>query len=103
LYQEEIAGPLILATSFKYQHDALKHANVSPYGRVGYIFEDDDEKALRVARKLETGSVFINTAHVRFDALEEIPLTKSSGFTPEGGTAMAHFFSRGLKVFSLHD
>ena len=38
LQQDEIAGPLILATSFKYQHEALKHANVSPYGRLGFVF-----------------------------------------------------------------
>jgi acyl-CoA reductase-like NAD-dependent aldehyde dehydrogenase len=102
LQQDEIAGPLVLASSFKYQHEALKHANVSPYGRLGFVFENDPEKALRVAEKLEAGSVFTNNSNVRFDALEEIPLLKNSGFSPEGGAALARFFSRGAKIFNVH-
>lgn len=101
LQQDEIAGPLVLATSFKYQHEALKHANVSPYGRLGFVFENETEKALRVAEKLETGSVFINNSNVRFDALEDVPLVKNSGFSPEGGASLARFFSRGSKIFNL--
>jgi len=100
LQQEEIAGPLVLASSFKYQHEALKYANVSPFGRLGYIFENEEEKALRVAQKLETGSVFINTNEVKFDPLEEIPLLKGSGFSPEGGLALAKFFTRSSKIFA---
>lgn len=99
LQLEEIAGPFVLASSFKYQHEALKHANVSPYGRVGYIFDSDTERARRVAQKLQTGSVFINAAEPAFDPLIEIPLLKNSGFQPEGGSAMLTFFSRRSKIF----
>ncbi len=99
LQQDEINGPLILATSFKYQHEALKHANVSPYGRIGYVFENDLEKAERVARKMEVGTVIINSEDVNRDPLEEISLLKNSGSGPEGGVAMMRFFSREMKVF----
>jgi acyl-CoA reductase-like NAD-dependent aldehyde dehydrogenase len=79
----------------------LKYANVSPYGRAGFVFENDSEKAARVAQKLEVGSVFINTAHARFDPLQDIPLEKKSGFSPEGGRSLARFFTRTLTMFSL--
>jgi aminomuconate-semialdehyde/2-hydroxymuconate-6-semialdehyde dehydrogenase len=100
LQQDEIAGPLVLASSFKYQHEALKYANVSPYGRVSYVFEHDPEKASRVAQKLETGSVFINKPVARFSPLEEISLLKNSGLSPEGGRPLLRFFSRQTKIFS---
>lgn len=101
LQQDEIAGPLVLAGSFKYQHEALKHANVSPYGRVGYVFVNDSEKAEQVARRLEVGTVFLNTDDPKFDPLEEIPLLKSSGSGPEGGRSLAKFFSRETRLRNL--
>jgi acyl-CoA reductase-like NAD-dependent aldehyde dehydrogenase len=100
LQQDEIAGPLVLASSFKYQHEALKYANVSPFGRAGYIFEADPDKAFRAAQKLETGSVFINTSEPSYDPMTEIPLLKRSGFASEGGYMLAKFFSRNSKIYN---
>lgn len=94
LQQDEIAGPLVLASSFKYQHEALKHANVSPFGRAGYVFEADPEKADRVARKFEVGCVYLNSSEPHFAARQAVPLLKNSGSNDEGTIALLDFFSR---------
>jgi acyl-CoA reductase-like NAD-dependent aldehyde dehydrogenase len=90
LQQTEVLGPLITATSFKYQHDAIKHANTGPYGHTGYVFERDVEKARRVSQKLETGVTYINTMSLPF--LPQIKGLKHSGL----GHSISHlreFFS----------
>ncbi len=98
LQQDEILGPLVLATSFKYQHDALKHTNVSPYGRLAYIFEPDLEKAKRVAMKLEVGRVFLNVSEPTLEPFSPISLLKNSGSNDEGARALARFFRRDVIV-----
>jgi acyl-CoA reductase-like NAD-dependent aldehyde dehydrogenase len=64
LQQTEVLGPLITATSFKYQLDALKYANTNPYGHTAYVFESDLDKARKFCRKIETGQVFVNPIDV---------------------------------------
>ncbi|RYZ73354.1 MAG: aldehyde dehydrogenase [Proteobacteria bacterium] len=94
LQQEEIIGPFINATSFKYQHDALKHANTSPFGGSAYIFEANGAKAKRVATLIETGSVYINSGVPLFDMSVEREPLKASGQGRVGGSALLNFFSR---------
>lgn len=98
LQQDEILGPLVLASSFKYQHEALKHANISPYGRAGYIFESDAEKAEKVANRFETGQIFLNADHARLSPERKRPLLKASGNLGEGPLELAQFFSRSTEV-----
>ncbi len=94
LQQDEIIGPLVLASSFKYQHEVLKHINNSPYGRAAFIFEPEMEKAERVAGKTEVGSIFINLFTPTVKISGEVPLLKNSGNLPEGLFDLANFFSR---------
>ena len=46
----------------KDEHEAIAIANDSPYGLGGSVFTRDIERGKRVARKIETGMVFINQA-----------------------------------------
>ena len=59
--QEEIFGPVGVVIKFKDEAELIKMVNDSEYGLGGGIFTQDITKALRVARSMETGRVWINT------------------------------------------
>ncbi len=97
LQQDEINGPLITVSSFKYQFDALKYANTSPLGKAAYVWSNDVEKAKKVARKLEVGRVFVNELPKTFIPDRYIG-AKESGFGAEGVKDLLEFCSHRINV-----
>lgn len=57
LQGEELAGPAMTAASFKYLHEAVKYANISPLGLSAYVLHPEREKRPSIARKLEVTRV----------------------------------------------
>ena len=60
LYKEEIFGPVITVVTFKDEEEALRLANDTRYGLGSTIYTSDIARALRVAGRIEAGSVGIN-------------------------------------------
>jgi aldehyde dehydrogenase (NAD+) len=58
--REEIFGPVVCVIAFDDIEQAIAIANDSPYGLVAGIYTQDISRALTCARRLETGSVWIN-------------------------------------------
>lgn len=58
--REEIFGPVLCVIAYKDEDDAVRIANDSEYGLSGAVFGDDEEHALDVARRIDTGTVGIN-------------------------------------------
>jgi len=58
--QEEIFGPVLSILTYKDEDDAVQIANNSLYGLSGGVWSADQDRALRVARRLRTGMVDIN-------------------------------------------
>ncbi len=58
--QEEIFGPVLSILTYKKEDDAVDIANNSLYGLSGGVWSADQDRALRVARRLRTGMVDIN-------------------------------------------
>ncbi len=58
--QEEIFGPVGVVIKFKSEDELIKMVNDSEYGLGGGIFTKDITRALRTARAMETGRVWIN-------------------------------------------
>ncbi|GKU82156.1 aldehyde dehydrogenase family protein [Niallia sp. NCCP-28] len=59
--QEEIFGPVATVIKFKTEEEVIELANQSEFGLGGAVFSRDINTALRVARGIETGRVWVNT------------------------------------------
>jgi aldehyde dehydrogenase (NAD+) len=60
--QEEIFGPVLCLIGYEDEEDAIRIANDSRYGLSGSIHSATNERALRVARRIRTGTLNINGA-----------------------------------------
>lgn len=66
--QEEAFGPILPMLKFSDIDDVVERANATNYGLGGSVWSPDPEKGLEIARRLETGSVWVNQmTHVRPD------------------------------------
>jgi acyl-CoA reductase-like NAD-dependent aldehyde dehydrogenase/uncharacterized OB-fold protein len=59
--QEEIFGPVVAVIPHDGVDDAIRIANDSAYGLHGAVFTTDEEAALRVARRVRTGTFSVNS------------------------------------------
>ena len=59
--QEEIFGPVAVVIKFKTDDEVIAQANNSEYGLGGAVFTKNINRALRLAREIQTGRVWINT------------------------------------------
>ncbi|MGL4975256.1 MAG: aldehyde dehydrogenase family protein [Bosea sp. (in: a-proteobacteria)] len=60
LAQQEVFGPVLAAIPFDAEQDAVALANGTDFGLVAGVWSGDGSKALRVARKVRAGQVFVN-------------------------------------------
>jgi aldehyde dehydrogenase (NAD+) len=58
--REEVFGPVLAVTTFDSEAEALRLANGLDYGLVAGVYTRDIGRALRLARRLAAGSVWIN-------------------------------------------
>ena len=62
--QEEIFGPVLVVIRYKDIDDAIRIANDSIYGLGGAVWSRDDDKAMEVAKRVRTGTMWINEYHM---------------------------------------
>ena len=101
LAQEEIFGPVQVVIPFDDEADAIRIANGTAYGLVAGVWTRDGSRALRVARSLKCGQVFINNYGAGGGI--ELPFggVKSSGHGREKGFEALYGFST-LKTVAIH-
>jgi aldehyde dehydrogenase (NAD+) len=103
LFQEEIFGPVLVATAFDDEAQALALANDSPYGLVAGVWTRDGARQMRMARGIRTGQVFVNNYGAGGGV--ELPFggVKHSGYGREKGFEALYGFTT-LKTIALrHD
>lgn len=59
--QEEIFGPVAVVIKFKTEDEVIAMANDSTYGLGGAVWTQDITRAMKVARSVETGRMWVNT------------------------------------------
>jgi aldehyde dehydrogenase (NAD+) len=89
--REEIFGPVLAAIEFADLDEAIARANDSAYGLAAGVWTRDIKKAHYVARKLQAGTVWINTYNV-YDTAAPFGGYKQSGFGREmSAHALEHY------------
>lgn len=81
-FREETFGPIAAITTVRDADEAIRLANESRYGLSAAIWTADLDRAAKLARRLQTGSVFVN-AVVRSDSRLPIGGVKKSGYGRE--------------------
>ncbi|HYL10322.1 MAG TPA: betaine-aldehyde dehydrogenase [Candidatus Acidoferrales bacterium] len=89
--REEIFGPVLAGIEFGEMDEAIRLANETQYGLAAAVWTRDIGKAHRVARKLQAGTVWINTYN-NYDAAAGFGGYKMSGYGRELGMhALEHY------------
>ena len=81
-FDEEIFGPVAAIISVKDEHEAVTLANRNRYGLGASVWTRDPERGERVAREIESGSVFVNSL-MRSDQRLPFGGIKKSGYGRE--------------------
>lgn len=76
---EETFGPVAPVMTFTDEHEALAWANACPLGLNGSVFTRDIGRAIRVAERLQTGTVNVNETSAYWQ-----PHTPAGGYTGKG-------------------
>jgi aldehyde dehydrogenase (NAD+) len=100
LSQEEIFGPVLCAMSFKDEDHAVQLANATRFGLVAGIWTRDGGRQLRMAKRVQSGQVFVNNYGAGGGV--ELPFggVKSSGYGREKGFEALYGFTT-LKTVAI--
>lgn len=96
--QEEIFGPVAVVIKFKTEEEVVAMANDSEYGLGGAVWTRDINRAIRVARGVKTGRMWVNTynelpAHTPFGGY------KKSGIGRETHKVILDLYSQMKNIY----
>lgn len=91
IFREEVFGPVLVATPFADEEEAVLLANATEYGLAAYVWTQDLSRAHRVGQAIDSGLVWINSQNVR-DLRTPFGGMKASGIGREGGHYSFEFY-----------
>ncbi len=90
VYHEETFGPVFSIITVKSEEEAIAVANDSEFGLGGCVWTKDPERGEKIARKIETGAMFVNG------------ITKSDPRLPFGGIKKSGY-GRELATYGIRE
>lgn len=96
--RQEIFGPVLCALRFEDEEDLVRQANDSVYGLAAGIWTADYQRAWRVARSLEAGTVWINT-YKQLSISTPFGGFKDSGYGREKGIGGLRLYQQAKSVY----
>jgi acyl-CoA reductase-like NAD-dependent aldehyde dehydrogenase len=90
IVQQEIFGPVVTVQRFSDENQAVAWANDVVYGLASSVWTKDARRAMRMARRLQFGTVWVNT---HFMVTAEMP---HGGYKESG-------YGKDMSMYSLED
>ncbi|MGK2878086.1 MAG: aldehyde dehydrogenase family protein [Solirubrobacterales bacterium] len=86
IMRDESFGPILPIMKFERIEEAIELANDTPYGLTAKVFTGDTERGAEIGRKLNAGTVSVNSAETTYAAIE-VPMggIKDSGIGARHG------------------
>lgn len=78
LAQNEIFGPVLVIQSFRDEEEAIEIANGTIFGLAAGVWTKDFDRAMRVSKKIDAGTVWINSYNKNY------PQTEFGGYKESG-------------------
>jgi acyl-CoA reductase-like NAD-dependent aldehyde dehydrogenase len=98
IWREEVFGPVVCVRPFEREEEMLVEVNASPYGLSGSLWTNDLTRALRVARKVESGVLSVNS-HSSVHVETPFGGFKQSGFGRDHGMKAMESFTELKNVY----
>lgn len=98
--REEVFGPVLSVLRWSDEADVLDMANSTEYGLTGVVWSKDTSRALRVAKRLESGYIWVNGSTVNAKTLP-FGGYKNSGVGRERGLQELYSYteSKSIQIF----
>jgi aldehyde dehydrogenase (NAD+) len=100
LWQNEPVGPVLAAAAFDEEDEAIALANGTPHSLVAGVWTRDDDRQLRLARRLKASRIFINSDGVAGQVNLPFASVQYGEHGTEDGFEAVHRFTR-LKTVAL--
>jgi acyl-CoA reductase-like NAD-dependent aldehyde dehydrogenase len=91
IVQREVFGPVLTWQTFRDEEELLGLANGTDYGLAAVIFSRDEQRAMRIARRVVAGTVWVNCFFIR-ELAAPFGGSRNSGIGREGGTWSFDFY-----------
>jgi acyl-CoA reductase-like NAD-dependent aldehyde dehydrogenase len=93
VYGEESFGPVVAIVPVDGDDEAVRVANDTEYGLAAAVFGEDVDRALEIARRIESGICHVNSSTVHDEPQMPFGGVKASGWGRFGGTAALEEFT----------
>jgi acyl-CoA reductase-like NAD-dependent aldehyde dehydrogenase len=96
--KEEIFGPVVIVNTFKTEAEAIELANDTDFGLSATVFTQDVNRAMRVCKKLQAGTVQVNCT-IKIETQVPFGGFKKSGIGRENGKYSLRQYTEPKTIF----